>query len=446
MSTECHARRDRLRRCAVEPMERRLLLSAEPVTPEFRYSEAFPPTDSGARVAADTAGNFVAAWTGREGQSQFGVYFQRFNPGGSELTGEVRVAGGSAPDVAVGRDGSFVVAWRVVSDPGTDPFTFTLFAQRFSAAGQPLTGAVQVTPSPVAAVTAEGGVLPRVATDAEGDFVVAWQQQRRDDPFRRQDVFARRFSGAGVAEGNVFRVNDASDSSYYGLSVAMGDAGDSVVTWSGNGPADPSGLGVFARRYDAAGVPQGGEFLANVTTRGNQGSPTVSAYADGDFVVAWDDFPNQFPPTGETPTVFARRFGADGTPQTGEIRVGGGPAGEHHLPIVAVERDGGRFVVAWRLSRVMDSDVLVQCFDAAGNKVGPELNPRSGPNLEYESPAGVAAGPGGHFVATWGPFLRVFSESLLADVVDVAPDPAAGPVESATIRFREPVTGLDRAT
>ena len=60
--------------------------------------------------------------------------------------------------------------------------------------------------------------------------------------------------------------------------------GDFVVTWSSHGQ-DGSGWGVYAQRYNAAGVTQGGEFRVNTTTANTQGSPTVAMDADGDFVV-----------------------------------------------------------------------------------------------------------------------------------------------------------------
>src|SRR4051812_19103447 len=51
-------------------------------------------------------------------------------------------------------------------------------------------------------------------------------------------------------------------------SVAVDAAGDFVVTWSSVGQ-DGSAYGIYAQRYNAAGVPQGGEFQVNAFTTNN---------------------------------------------------------------------------------------------------------------------------------------------------------------------------------
>ena len=49
----------------------------------------------------------------------------------------------------------------------------------------------------------------------------------------------------------------------------MDAAGNFVVTWSSK-DQDGDNWGVYAQRYNAAGVAQGGEFLVNVTTTKEQ--------------------------------------------------------------------------------------------------------------------------------------------------------------------------------
>src|SRR3546814_18947425 len=50
---------------------------------------------------------------------------------------------------------------------------------------------------------------------------------------------------------------------------------------------DGSVDGVYARRYDAQGMPRGGEFLVNVTTRNRQYAPRIAIDGSGGFVVVW---------------------------------------------------------------------------------------------------------------------------------------------------------------
>ena len=63
--------------------------------------------------------------------------------------------------------------------------------------------------------------------------------------------------------------------------------GDFVVAWSSYGQ-DSSSWGVYAQRYNAAGVCQGTEFRVNTYTTNFQESPRVALSDDGNFVIAWE--------------------------------------------------------------------------------------------------------------------------------------------------------------
>jgi len=67
-----------------------------------------------------------------------------------------------------------------------------------------------------------------------------------------------------MAVGDEFRVNAYTTSSQFAAVVASDAGGNFVVAWKDQ---RLSGLGM-AQRYDSEGVPQGGEF--QVTRRGSQ--------------------------------------------------------------------------------------------------------------------------------------------------------------------------------
>ena len=96
-----------------------------------------------------------------------------------------------------------------------------------------------------------------VAVDAEGDSVITWQSHGQDGS--GWGIYVRRYNAAGVAQGGEFRVNTTTASSQVYSSVAMDANGDFLVSWSSYGQ-DGSGYGIYAQRYNAAGVAQGGEF------------------------------------------------------------------------------------------------------------------------------------------------------------------------------------------
>ena len=89
---------------------------------------------------------------------------------------------------------------------------------------------------------------------------------------------------AATPVGVEFRVNSTTADSQTTASMAMDADGDFVVAWQSN-LQDGSGNGIFAQRYNAAGVAQGVEFRVNTTTANFQVSPDIAMDADGDFVV-----------------------------------------------------------------------------------------------------------------------------------------------------------------
>ena len=123
-----------------------------------------------------------------------------------------------------------------------------------------------------------------MAVDADGDFVVTWSSLGQDGS--GWGVYAQRYNAAGVAQGGEFRVNTTTANDQLYSMVAMDADGDFVVTWWSRSQ-DGSGYGVYAQRYNAAGVAQGGEFRVNTTTTDHQFCSAVAMDADGDFTVAW---------------------------------------------------------------------------------------------------------------------------------------------------------------
>ena len=188
----------------------------------------------------------------------------------------------------------------------------------------------------------------------------------------RESIFLRRFDRAGVAQEVAARASSTIQGTRTAAVVAANDAGSSVVVWQGRGPGDK--YGIFLQRFDAAGGAAGDEQLVNETTGGMQHDPSVAMAADGSFVVSWSG------PSGTDPSgIFARRFGADGTPLAGEELVNSTTASDQGESDVAVN-SGGDYVVTWS-SRNQDggggdtSDwgVVGQRFSSSGARQGEEF-------------------------------------------------------------------------
>jgi hypothetical protein len=143
-----------------------------------------------------------------------------------------------------------------------------------------------------------------VAMDADGDYVVVWASEGEDQG-TTWGVYAQRYDASGVAQGSEFLVNTTTAKDQMWPSVTMDADGDFVVAWESN-LQDGSGYGVYAQRYDAAGVAQGGEFQLNTYTTADQASPIMAMDADGDFVITWDSV------QGDFTEIYAQRYNIAG--------------------------------------------------------------------------------------------------------------------------------------
>jgi hypothetical protein len=388
-------------------------------------------------VASAADGRHVVVWQGNGPGDADGVFARLFNADGTPATGEFRVnqfTTGRQFSAAVGvdADGDFVVAWQ---SRGQDGDGYGVYARRYDAAGFPLGDEFLVNET-----TAGNQALPVVGVDADGGFVVAWSSGQDGD---ESGVYARRFAAAGTALTGEFLVNETTAGNQYILAVAADADGDFVIAWESAGQ-DGDGYGVYARRYDAAGTPVGGEFRVNQTTAGSQAGAAVGVDADGDFVIAWSSDGQD----GGGYGVYARRYDAAGTALTGEFLVNETTAGSQAAPAVGVDADGD-FVIAWS-SDGQDGGgygVYARRYSAAGTPVGGEF-------LVNQTTAGSQAGAAvgvdadGDFVVVWrsngqdGDGYGVYARRFAANT---APTVAA-PVPDQTRPANAPAFPLDVST
>jgi hypothetical protein len=381
---------------AVELLEDRTLLAASPIGPEFRVNNTITgaqvTTPRPGSIAADPAGNFVVVWSS-EGQdgSSYGVYARRYSKAGTPLANEFRVnqttlGNQGEPVVAMDADGDIVVVW---TSDGQDGSGLGVYARRYSPTGLPLTGEFRVNQS-----TAGDQWSPSVAMDALGNFTVAWQSENQDGSF--DGIIARRFSAIGTPLTNEFIVNASTFGSQVTPTVAMNAAGSFVVAWTGVGQ-DLFSDGVYARRFSAAGVPQGGDILVNTYLIDNQTLPAVVVQPNGDFVVAWTSFGQDLSGAG----VYAQRFNAAGAKQGGEFRVNQTTFKDQIGPAIAA-RPNNAFVVTWASDGQDGSffGIFAREYNANGVATSNEfrVNTRTQDEQAYPS---IASNAEGDYIITW---------------------------------------------
>jgi len=363
-----------------------------PAGPEFRVNTFTTNSQEWPAVAADTNGNFVIVWesTNQDG-SVDGVFGRRFTGAGAARGPEFRVnswtsSSQQSPSVASGPGGRFVVVWQSYFQDGDG---LGLFGQRFDAFGAP-----QGSEFPVNAQTTDGQFSPRVATDADGNFAVVWASGPDGS---QSEAFLRLFDAAGTPQGVESQVNTFTTGRQEDPSVGFDAAGNFVVVWASGGYQDGDSIGVFARRFSAAGTALGGEFPVNVTTLGAQRNPVVAYDRNGNFVVAWSSSTGD----GDGAGVFARRFNSAATPLGGEFRVNLWTTSYQGFPSITPMEDGG-FIVVWRSSFQDGDDVGAygRRFDASGTAVGSEVRVNTYTTGAQQMPV-VSASPDGDLVVTW---------------------------------------------
>ncbi|HEY9602491.1 MAG TPA: putative Ig domain-containing protein [Allocoleopsis sp.] len=234
-------------------------------------------------VAMDSDGDFVVTWSsfGQDGSS-YGVYAQRYNAAGQSVGSEFQVNTTTSNEqqystVAMGADGRFVVAW---SSYGQDGSGWGVYAQRYNAAGQPIGSEFRVNTT-----TTNHQQYSSVAVDADGDFVITWSSAGQDGS--GWGVYAQRYSAAGQPVGSEFKVNTTTSNDQLYSTVAIDANGEFVISWSSNRQGS-LGYDVYAQRYNSVGQPVGSEFQVNTTTINNQQYSSVAMDGRGNFVVAWN--------------------------------------------------------------------------------------------------------------------------------------------------------------
>ena len=275
----------------------------DPVTPDVGVNGRTHPETPGA-VAVDADGDQVVAWTAFDATlGHDRVYVRVYDASGD--------AAATAP---------FVFQ---VTPVGTDP-QFAMDTQRFGS----------------------------VATDKDGDFIVTWTNFRDvngDGVNEEQDIYARRFFANGTPMEAPFLVNTFGSNVQKWSSVAMDTDGDFVVTWSSYGREE--GSGIYARQYNSLGEPLAAEFPVNVVTTGDQRYASVAMDTDGGFVVTWTSNEN-----GTDTDVFARAFGANGTPLGGQVQVNTFALGDQKFSDIATSLSGNNVAITWSSGGDQDGD------------------------------------------------------------------------------------------
>ena len=249
----------------------------------------------------------------------------------------------SAPSIAAGTDGGYVVVYsRKVDADGT----FDIVSRHIKA-----NGTVDAEQS-VFDSTDTSAHAAEVAALTNGNYVVAFidlaNPGDRDPEFK---IVGQNGAIPGPAGGKGFQISTALTDET-DVQVAALTGGGFVVAWVGK---DGDSSGIRYSVYNANGTAVkanqfGGGFGANATTAGVQSGADVAGLKDGGFVIVWRDT--------ERNGTYGQRFDASGDKVGGEFLA----AGSGRTSSIVAALDDGRFVTG--TSKVIpNSDVFATIFD-----------------------------------------------------------------------------------
>lgn len=372
-----------------------VLAQPVPVGGEFRVNTYTTSAQANAATAMDSDGDFVIAWQsyGQDG-SGWGIYAQRYNNAGVAQGPEFRVNTYTtdhqeSPAVSMDSDGDFVITWQ---SRGQDFSIWGIYAQRYNCGG-----VAQGSEFRVNTYTMNNQTLPSVAIDIDGDFIITWASKDQDGQF--EGVYAQRYNSAGVAIGSEFRVNTYTLGVQTSPCIAIDNDGDFVVSWLSS-DQDGSTPGVYAQRYNSAGMVQGSEFQVNTYTIDTQAFPSIAIDSDGDFVITWESEGQD----GSNYGIYAQRYNNTGMVQGSEFRVNTYITDHQGYSSIDMDSDGD-FVITWS-SNLQDGNfhgIYGQRYSSGGVADGPEFRVNTYTTGFQRKPA-IAMDVDGDFVIAWYSF------------------------------------------
>ncbi|MCB9889012.1 MAG: hypothetical protein H6836_05500 [Planctomycetes bacterium] len=308
-------------------------------------------TQDNAALAMHEDGSTVIAWESRRQQNGgYSAYAQRFAADGTPRGGEFAIQASApaqqrAPAIGLGRDGSVWFAGQSFGQDGDLDAVFgrTLDRGEFT----------------IAETTRGSQTQPSVATLHDGQRVVAWTCAAE----AQRTVRLRRFDRLGVALGREIRLGNPAAEAVLPCVVATADG--FAVAWA---ETDSHGARrIFARHFAPDGSTRTAAWSIAHDPEASDVEPGIDALPHGGIVLTW----HRLVGGAAGYDVMVQRFDRHGNALAGASTVHAAGADWPSGATVAAAPDG-RFVVAFNLrrTRVSDSDVWAQCFDAAGDRAG----------------------------------------------------------------------------
>ncbi|MBU1627377.1 hypothetical protein KKB18_08425 [bacterium] len=231
------------------------------------------------------------------------------------------------PEIAIDKDGNFIIAWNSESQDG---YGDGIFAQRFDSYCNHIGNEFQVN-----TYVYNSQKLPAIAYDKDDNFIITWMSQSQDGS--DWGIFARTYDFNGIPKLSESQINTYYDGFQGNPAIAMRGEGNYVITWYGKDKDGSDWFDIYAQVFDSDWGPAGAELNVNMMTSNNNEKPAVAMDNSGNFILTWVYYPNE---------IRAQKFDINGTKLGEEFKVNSTPNDVYNPDIAMTDIE--HFVIIWQ--------------------------------------------------------------------------------------------------
>jgi hypothetical protein len=251
-----------------------------------------------------------------------------------------------------------------------------------------------------------------VASDAEGNFVIVWEDHRDTVGQSRlqSKIYAQRYKSDGKKIGDNFLIShDNHFVDYYEPSISMRSDGHFVVIWK---TQETSSSYISAQLFTPDGTRKGEQII--ITDPLYIVDLKVSMNSDGEFVVLWiSELYN--PPWQLAHNLFLKVFSFQGNALTDKIRVNEVLDNCNNREPSIDHSNNGNFAVAWDGS--YPPMPFVQIFSSNGNRIGNNILIDN----EFGVTPSISMFTNNEFIVCWSNNNSIYAQLFNADGTPKAP-------------------------
>ena len=218
-------------------------------------------------------------------QQNYDIAFRLFKRGGYAnggqkfVTPDNKFAKGNqkSPDIAMDKDGNFVIVWADDSDNNN---SYDIMMTGFNSKGEIRFSNIKVNENSDGDQTA-----PRIAMASDGRFVVVWNDKQGKANI---NIKYKSFKADGTEAAKEQYLIDKIEGTRRNPAIAMDENGNYVVAWDDD-KDNNNGYQMYAQKYDFSGKALSKVLVVNSDSAGQQLHGAVGMNKKGAFFVAYRD-------------------------------------------------------------------------------------------------------------------------------------------------------------